>query len=102
MSCTLDDTGGRDVDTMLVAATPLTTTPFEVVRFRLGRRTTAQVRSLTDGARQIPAASRSRILFRCPSTPTCLLPRPGTRSGVSWKQPHCSKPSPAGRSFWMG
>ena len=75
----LGDTGGRDVDTVLVAATrlieavdgpairvrfqdgamaendpatsgvevyELTTTPFEVVRFRLGRRTAAQVRGL--------------------------------------------------------
>ncbi len=87
----LGDTGGRDVDTMLVAATrlieavdgpairvrfqngataenapatsgvdvyELTTTPFEVVRFRLGRRTNAQVLGLRWSQDPMPILDR--------------------------------------------
>ena len=68
MSCTLDDTGGRDVDTMLVAASRLTTTPFEVVRFRLGRRTNPQVRSL--GWSQDPTPILDQLFVFGPATET--------------------------------
>ena len=97
----LGDTGGRDVDTMLVAATrlieavdgpairvrfpdgaaaenatarsgaevyELTTTPFEVVRFRLGRRTNPQVRSL--GWSQDPTPILDQLFVFGPATET--------------------------------
>ena len=97
----LGDTGGRDVDTVLVAATrlieavdgpairvrfrdgataesapatvgvepyELTTTPFEVVRFRLGRRTAAQVRSL--GWSKDPTPILDQLFVFGPSTET--------------------------------
>ena len=97
----LGDTGGRDVDTVLVAATrlieavdgpairvrfqdgvtaenasatsgvetyELATTPFEVVRFRLGRRTHAQVLSLRWS--QDPTPILHRLFVFGPSTET--------------------------------